>query len=345
MTDKLPEIRKKHPFLMYDMIKDTPEGVRKTIETMEKVNYSFLSERLYLTGNGTAYHAATLGAQILWDTNRKWRSIQAFELEHYHKISGTLVGFSHTGKTKSTIDAIKSVGRDVETVGISHEGNTPIIVASKQGIVIGNSPDKSLCNTKAFFDNSFAALEIAKRFGRIDLDSVQLLSQVESGIRQLEKPVAEDVERMVSINDVFVLGAGPNFISAREAAQKIRESTHLHAEGIELEEFNHGCTAVIDDSTLVVLINTPEVNKRVEDIVNACGKVGTKTFTINGPGDFSVELEYPENRYLYPILVMVPMYYLAYYLALKLGINPDYLRFEEKRYLDYDNVVFPPGAH
>lgn len=345
MTDDLPEVRKSHPYLMYEMLKSTPAGIRKTIDIMKGVDYSFLTDRLCLTGNGTAYHSSTLGAQVLWDTGKDWKSIQAFELEHYHHIRGTLVGFSHTGKTKSTVDAVNSVGSDVKTVGVSHYPDTPIIKASRHGIVIGDSPDQSLCNTKAFFDNAFASLEIAKEFGSLEINTTEFAALIESEIRKQEKPVSEAISILPEPRDIFVLGAGPSYIAAREAAQKIKESTHLHAEGIELEEFNHGCTSVIDGRSLVIIINSPEVNKRSSDIVKACKTVGTSTLVINGTGDQTVEVQVPENRYLYPISAMVSLYYAAYFLSLKLGINPDYLRFEDSRYLDYDNIVFPPGAH
>ena len=345
MTDELPEVRSSHPYLMYEMLKETPAGIRKTIDTMKNLDYSFLTDRLYLTGNGTAYHASTLGAQILWESGRKWKSIQAFELEHYYHISGTLASFSHTGKTKSTVDAVRSVPGDVKTVAVSHYANSPLLEASKFGIVIGDSPDRSLCNTKAFFDNAFAALEISKTFGDIDLDSSDFAYMIQKEINELEKPVEEITRELPELRDIFVLGAGPSLIAAREASQKIKEATHLHAEGIELEEFNHGCTAVIDESTLVIIINSPEVNQRTDDIVRACREVGTKSLVLNGNGDHSIQFESPSNRYLYPISAMVPLYYTAYYLALKTGVNPDYLRFEDKRYLDYDNIIFPPGAH
>lgn len=345
MTDDLPEVRKNHPYLMYEMLKKTPAGIRRTLEIMKGVDYSFLTDTLYFTGNGTAYHSSTLGAQILWESRKDWKSIQAYELEHYQHVKGTLVSFSHTGKTKSTVDAVNSVGSDVKTVGVSHYPDTPIIKASSYGIVIGDSPDMSLCNTKAFFDNAFAALEISKVFGEIELDTDAFADLIEKEIEEQETRVSAAVEALPAPKDIFVLGAGPSYISAREAAQKLKESTHLHAEGIELEEFNHGCTSVIDDRSLVIIINSPEVNKRTSDIVRACTTVGTKTLVINGTGDQSVKVRVPENQYLYPIAAMVALYYVAYFLALKTGINPDYLRFEDKRYLDYDNIVFPPGAH
>lgn len=345
MTDDLPEIRDGHPYLMYEMLKDAPSGIRKTLDILGKESYDFLTDELFITGNGTAYHSSTLGAQVLWDSNKKWRSIQSFELEHYYRPSGTLIGYSHTGKTKSTVDSMNSANSAVKKVGISHYPDTPLLRASDHGIVIGNSPDLSLCNTKAFFDNAFASLEISNVYGNLDLDSRDFLNLVARSLGETETPVKEAVEALRKPGDVFVLGAGPSLIAAREAAQKIKESTHLHAEGIELEEFNHGCTSVIDERSLVILINSPEVNSRTQDIVKACRMVDTQTLVINGEGDQSVELEAPSDKYLYPIAAMVPLYYTAYFLSLKMGINPDYLRFEDKRYLDYDSIVFPPGAH
>lgn len=345
MTDDLPEVRREHPFLMYDMMKESAAGIKKTLDVMGSVDYSFLTDELTFTGNGTAYHSSTLGAQVLSGSGRKWHSIQSFEVEHYHRVNGTLVGFSHTGKTKSTVDAMKSVPGDVKKVGVTHYPGTPLLKASDHGIIIGDSPDMSLCNTKAFFDNAFAALEIAARFGGTDSQSRELFGIVEKEITGLEGAVKEAAGKLSGVNDIFVLGAGPSLIAARESAQKLKESTHLHAEGIELEEFNHGCTSVIDDRSLVVIINSPEVNYRARDIVNACRTVGTRTFVLNGEGDFSIDVDSPSNNLLYPVAAMVPLYYLSYFLAVEKGVNPDYLRFEDRRYLDYDNIVFPPGAH
>lgn len=345
MTDDLPEVRSGHPYLMYEMLKDTPNGIRNTLEILKKENYDFLSDKLFITGNGTAYHSSTLGAQVLWESNKHWCSIQSYELEHYHKVSGTLIGFSHTGKTKSTVDSINTVGRDVRKVGVSHYRDSPLIHASDHGIVIGNSPDLSLCNTKAFFDNAFASLEISSVYGNLGIDTTDFMNMITKSISDTENPVRDAVDALKKPRDIFVLGAGPSLIAAREAAQKLKEATHLHAEGIELEEFNHGCTSVIDEDSLVVIINSGEVNQRTKDIVSACKTVDTQTVVINGNGDQTLNIEEPSNSYLYPIASMVPLYYLAYFMALKLGINPDYLRFEDQRYLDYDNIVFPPGAH
>lgn len=345
MTDDLPELRQRHPYVMYDMLKSTPEGISKTIEIMENLDYGFLEGMLYLTGNGTAYHAAAIGSSFLWGTDNKWQPIQAYEMEKYHHPRGTVVAFSHTGKTKSTVDAMMAAKKNARTVGVTHYRDSPLYRLADFPIVIGNSPDMSLCNTKAFFDNAFASMEIAMHYSSKDVDVRELADLVTANLKKTEDQIRDAASLVSSCKDIFVLGAGPNYFVAREAAQKMKESTHLHAEGIELEEFNHGCTAVLDENSLVVIVNSPEVKERTTDIVRACRYTSTKTLVLDGDGDIRIDTEGTGNIYLDTVPKMVPLYYLAYYLALQKGINPDYLRFEDRRYLEFDSTIFPPGAH
>ncbi len=345
MTDDLPLQRTGHPYIMYDMLRDSYNGVKSTLQIMKKVDVSIFRSPLTVTGNGTALHSGIAGSQILGKRGLQWKSIQAYELEHFWTAEGTVMGISHTGKTKSTVDAIKKVSKSAVTVGLSHFDNTPLLKASKYGIVIGNSPDQSLCNTKAFFDNAFAMLAVSNHFGSLGLDLDDLAEKFRNVLEKADGPMKNMAQGIGKVERIFVLGSGPNFVVAREGAQKIKESTHIHAEGIELEEFNHGCTSVIDDRSLVIIIDSEEDSSRSGDIVKACRYTGTKTAVINGQGDSSYSVPEKVDPYIQPILNMVPVYYLAYYMALQYGVNPDYLRFEDKRYLDYDNVVFPPGAH
>lgn len=345
MTDELPEVRKSHPYLMYEMLKDTPDGIRSTLKAMEKFPFDALKSPLYFTGNGTAYHSSLMGAQVLTGSRMEWHVVQAYELEKYMHPEGTVIGVSHTGKTKSTVDAVRKARESATTVGITHYADSPLVDASDHAMAIGNGPDRSLCNTKTFFDNVFAVMSIVNEYGVLGIDIKGLASKVIRAISDLDEPAAKIAEELGDVNRIFVLGAGPNYVSAREAAQKIKESTHLHAEGIELEEFNHGCTAVIDDETLVIIVETPTVRERSQDIVRACREVGTRTVVLNGQGDYTIQTPEEKDEYLAPVISMVALYYLAYHLAVVKGINPDYLRFEDEAYLNYDNVVFPPGAH
>ena len=215
---------------------------------------------------------------------------------------------------------------------------------SDKSIVI-DSDDKSLCNTKSFFDNALAAMYIGVRYSHLPVDVNGVIHSLKDLIVSMDSKVKKIAHDLAHINRIFVLGAGPEEPVAREAAQKIKEATHIHAEGIELEEFIHGCTSLIDENSLVVIINSRTVESRSMDIVRACKVVGTKTFTVNGEGDYSVDVTDLGDEYLNALLNVVPLYYLAYYIAVENDTNPDLLRFDEENYRKFDDIVFPPGAH
>ncbi|MEM0158458.1 MAG: SIS domain-containing protein [Thermoplasmataceae archaeon] len=345
MTDELPEIRHSHPYVMYDMIKDIPKGIDGTLKKMEPFEGKNFPEPLIFTGNGTAYHSAVLGAQFLSRSGVKWDHVQAYELMHYREPQGSIMAFSHTGKTKSTVDVVRYYRKKLQTVGITHYPESPLAQEAHVAFVIGNGPDASLCNTKAFFDNVFASLFISNRIGNLGLDLKAYRNAISREIAGKEERVRAIVKDLSGTRDIFVLGAGPNYIAAREAAQKMKESTHLHAEGIELEEFNHGCTAVIDENTTVFIISGERDEERTSDIVRACREVGTRTVVLNSEGDYAIDVDFIGDNLFLPIISMVDLYYFAYFMAVERGINPDYLRFEDKRYLNFDSIVFPPGTH
>ena len=344
MTDIIPEKRNKHPYFMYDMMRETPESLDITRNVMENLDYSFLNSPLIFTGNGTAYHAAQIGAGFLKKTNLDYKFIQSYELLNYELPShGTLIGISNSGKTKSTIDSMIYFKKYAYVAGITHYKDTPMDKISDKSIII-DSDDKSLCNTKSFFDNAIASMYIAKNYSHLDININEIIDIIKDLIKTMDDKMHKIAKELSYVNAIFVLGAGPEYPVAREVAQKLKESTHINSEGIELEEFNHGCTSIIDDKSLLIILNNKTVSPRQKYIVNACKVVKTKTLTVNGDGDFNINT--PElDEYLDPVLNIVPLYYFAYYLAVEKNVNPDLLRFDETAYHDFDSIIFPPGAH
>lgn len=345
MTDDLPEVRKGHPFVMYDMLKDTENGLKATARIANELDIDFPRKPVFFTGNGTAYHAALLGSGITGQCGGKINVVQAFELERFWNPEGSIVAFSHTGKTKSTVDAILKHHDNNFTVGVSHYDNTPLARACERSIVIGNSPDLSLCNTKAFFDNALFASMLSSRISGEPFDEKSAIDHIGAIPNQIEKTVIKMAGDLKYIRKIYVLGAGPDFVFARETAQKIREATHIFTEGTELEEFNHGCTAVMDSETLLIMADNQHVDDRVRDIVRGSQFVGTKTIVLNGDGDFSIHFRTTDDVRVNVMINVLVVYYLAYYLAVTMNVNPDLLRFDEINYRKYDDIIFPPGTH
>ncbi len=342
MTDEIPEVRNKHPYLMYEMLMETPKALNTTLSTVSKEDLVFNRGGVTITGNGTSYHAGILGFQVLSDETKVWNAIQSYELENYKKPLGNILALSHTGKTGSTV---RSVLKHPETnsIGVTHDGNSPLARSVRKSINIGEK-DLSLCNTKAFFDNVLASAIVAKKYEKSEYDFKGFIEVISRNIKKADSRMKSIVSELPEIHNIFVLGSGNNFFAARETAQKIKEATHIFAEGIELEEYNHGCTSLTGKGTLLINICNREDLKRVREINSGIRLVGAKSIGIGGEGDYEVDLDV-RNSFELPVESVIYTYFLAYHLALKLGINPDLLRFDEKEYYDFDMVIFPPGQH
>src|SRR5579872_623839 len=136
------------------MIKEIPKGFEATLKAL--TNYDAEpADQLIFTGNGTAFYSALMGSQVLNLSNRDWRAVQGLELAHYESnfVAGKkslAVGVSHSGITKSTMDALAAVTAcGAKTLGVTHFPDRPISKICDSTFVVGNSPDKSRCHTKA----------------------------------------------------------------------------------------------------------------------------------------------------------------------------------------------------
>lgn len=362
MSEKLPPPeRTSHPFYMHDMIKDIPGSIKSTIETVRSNNIETDSQGpVVFTGNGTAFYSALMGSQILKFTKAQWKAVQAFELTNYETApKGVVIGVSHSGITKSTLDALsRAKSTAARVIGVTHFEGRPISKIADKTLVIGNGPDKSTCHTKTYAASASACMEISFRLADSlgnELDSVkkqfhsELLTKLESVITSSENTAKKAVEEMGSASKIFFTGAGPNLVTAREAALKIKESSYLTAEGMELEELQHGPWSAFDAETLVVVISpSGPSQQRAKDLLSASKKIGAKTIFVSDSqgSEADLAIKVPTiHEYLSPFLMIIPLYFFSYFLSVKKGNNPDYLHYLDNRYWNARQTIFPPGTH
>jgi glutamine---fructose-6-phosphate transaminase (isomerizing) len=354
--------RTAHPFLTYDMIKEIPQGFKSTLEAVSQFRAE-PTDQLVFTGNGTAFYAAWMGAQILNLSSKDWAAIQGFELAHYESPSArkksTVVGVSHSGITKSTMDALskeKSLG--AKTVGVTHFPDRPISKACDTTLVVGNGPDRSRCHTKAYTDSAAAVFALSLRFAdssQGELGDVRktfetnLVDQIDATISSAEQLAKKAASEQRNVPRIFFAAAGPNLVTAREAALKIKEASYLAAEGMELEEIQHGPAMSFNEESLVVVFapSGPSV-ERARDLLAASKKIGATTMVVSDLSDFSADYAFRINHtheYLSPFLTIIPPYLFSYYLAVEQGKNPDYIHYLDPKYWGARTIIFPPGTH
>ncbi len=344
------------------MIKDIPKGFRATLEKISSFRAETGPAKLIFTGNGTAFYSAEMGSQVLSLSPLDWRAVQAFELANYENPSDKstiMVGVSHSGITKSTLDALsraKSLGS--RTIGVTHFADRPISKVADKTLVIGDSPDRSRCHTKAYTDSAAALFSLSLSYAQgsspelatIKKDfETSLPEKIESTIASSEGGAKKMANELRTVTKIYFAGAGPNLVTGREAALKNKEASYLPAEGMELEEILHGPAMSFDKQTLVVaLAPTGPSVERARDLLAAAKKIGAATAVISDLSDWEAAYRFDipkTHEYLSPFLTIIPPYLFSYFLAVEKGKNPDLIHYDDPTYWAARTIIFPPGTH
>jgi glucosamine--fructose-6-phosphate aminotransferase (isomerizing) len=153
-----------------------------------------------------------------------------------------------------------------------------------------------------------------------------VLNEILKDDSYLEK-IAEDIK---SVQDIYILGTSFHYPIALEGALKIKELAYIHAEGIAAGEIKHGPLALIEPSTIVIVLNPEdETYHNILNSINEMKSRGAKIIGISNKNndlyDYFIKLPLV-NKYLYPIIEIIPLQILSYYLAIKKNANPDYPR-------------------
>jgi glucosamine--fructose-6-phosphate aminotransferase (isomerizing) len=154
-------------------------------------------------------------------------------------------------------------------------------------------------------------------------DSMQKIMSLESHIETI-------AEKIKSSQDIYILGKSFHYPIALEGSLKIKELAYIHAEGIAAGEIKHGPLALVETNTIVIVINP--CDDTFTDTLNSVYEMksrGAKIIGISNQNndnyDYFIRLP-TIDELMYPILEIIPLQILSYYLALKKDANPDYPR-------------------
>ncbi len=368
--------RTAHPFYTYEMILEIPQAIKRTLqktsEEMKPILTKLKSKELYFTGCGTAFFAAMLGSQVLSLAKHTMighsclPSLELLSYEYFIDKTCAAIGISHSGITKTTIDALKHAKNNgAFSLGITHFEDRPISNTVDKTLVVGDSPDKSRCHTKCYVASAAACTEIgiellkqpgkapSKRLQQIEAQLNELPETTEQVLKAVDGTCKRLAEENFSRNRYYFAGTGPSIPNTLEAALKIMETSFASAQGFETEQLLHGPWVSLDnESLLFVLAPKGSSHQRNRDLVRAAKTLGTPVIGLIDEGDDELAalcneaVQLPTlDEYLTPFVNIIPLYLFAYYSSVKRGFNPDLLRYPTPAYWKARNVIFPPGTH
>jgi glutamine---fructose-6-phosphate transaminase (isomerizing) len=345
---------------MLKEIMEQPESVRNTLrgrlleeEGTVKLGGLNISDedllkvqRIVITACGTSWHAGLIGEYMMEELARIPTEVEyASEFRYRNPIvdERTLViGISQSGETADTLAALREAKRrGARTLGLVNVVGSTIAREVDGGIYLHAGPEIGVASTKAFTSQIAALALLTLKMGRLRALSILQGREVVRALARLPELVAEVLaqapqveqiaERLLRATNVLYLGRGYNFPVALEGALKLKEISYIHAEGYPAAEMKHGPIALIDDLMPVVFVAPKDaVYQKVVSNVEEVKARGGRVIAIVSRGDTALakladqRLEIPETLdLLTPVLSVLPLQLLAYYIAARRGCNVD----------------------
>lgn len=353
--------RSGHPFWMYEELTATPAALDKALapDDTERAHRDSIADRLrtarqiYLTGCGTAYHAALVGASLFGAVSGgrvSARAVEAFELAHYDQPApgpdDALLALSHSGQPAATLAALRRAHERGAFCGaITGNPESPTARAADSVLNEGYAEVKSFAYTISYSLMLALLADLAERVGTHQeaalSAAVTNLPAMHRAALELDEPIRRLAEQHHSRERWIFAGAGGNYATALEAGLKMQETNYTAASGMQMEEVLHGPVATLGDAVLVVLAPPGAGRDRSLDLLRAARILGAPTVAVGQHGDDDLAsaadtfLGMPAcSEALSPAPYHVPIHLLSYWLAVARGRNPDLMRREDARYLE-----------
>lgn len=305
------------------------------------------ARRIIIIGCGTSWHAGLVGEYLFEELARISVEVEyASEFRYRHPILGkddVVIAISQSGETADTLAAIrlaKEAGALV--LGICNVVGSSIPRETDGGVYTHAGPEIGVASTKAFTAQvtvlAMMAILVGRKRNTLSEASyrhyIEELKQIPGKIEKILEHAGE-IQKLAElfkyVNNFLYLGRGYLFPVALEGALKLKEISYIHAEGYPAAEMKHGPIALIDINMPVVVLaikdhsydkivsNIQEVKARKANIIAVVNEGDT---TIKQLANYIVEI--PESDAVFsPLLSVVPLQLLSYYIAVMRGCNVD----------------------
>ncbi|MCF2516406.1 glutamine--fructose-6-phosphate transaminase (isomerizing) [Dyadobacter sp. CY351] len=305
------------------------------------------ADRIVIVGCGTSWHAGLVAEYLFEELARVNVEVEyASEFRYRNPVineKDIVIAISQSGETADTLAAIELAKSKGATIfGVCNVVGSSIARATHAGAYTHAGPEIGVASTKAFTAQvtvlTLIAIATAKRKGTISEETYrQLLIELETIPAKVEK-VFENANKIKEIAFIFTyarnfiyLGRGLNFPVALEGALKLKEISYIHAEGYPAAEMKHGPIALIDEDMPVVFLATKDgsYEKIVSNIQEVKARKGRVIAIVTEgdtliPGMVDFVIEVPKvHELLTPLVSVIPLQLLSYYIAVMRGRNVD----------------------
>ncbi len=304
-------------------------------------------KKIAIVACGTAYHAGIVGKYYIEQLARIPVEVDvASEFRYRSPLidSSTLaIIISQSGETLDTLAALKEAKKlGARTVAITNVVGSSISREADQVIYTWAGPEIAVASTKAYTTQLISMLMLSIYLASLrGTLTPERTAQLIQGLKQLPaqaQELLEDVEpikifaQQYGFNeDVFFIGRSLDYAVALEGSLKLKEISYIHAEAYAAGELKHGTLALIIEGVPVIALATQK--DVYEKMLSNIKEVKARDAVVIGlamQGDNEIK-KYVDHtifipaaeKYLAPILSVIPLQLLAYYAAVTRGADVD----------------------
>jgi glucosamine--fructose-6-phosphate aminotransferase (isomerizing) len=355
-----PESAKKQGFRHF-MLKEIHEQVHTIRDAMRthEIYYDLLASKLmqadkvFIVACGTSYHAGLVGEQALMKlAGMNVRVVVASEFsdEALDLVDSktAILAVSQSGETMDTLNAVRDAkAKGASIVSVTNVLGSTLMRLSDVYIGQNSGPEIGVAATKTFTSQVTVLLRLAIAIGRKKGEvSSKEISELEEAlhrtpalIQNLLNTRVEDVKKIAescsSASSICFLGRGISVPTSLEGRLKLLELSYIPAIAYPAGESKHGFIALIEEGFPTVFVAPKdETHKKIIGNIMEMKARGARIISIIEEGDEEIRnlsddvIEIPESlpSLATPIVYVVPLQLLAYYMSVILGHDPDYPR-------------------
>jgi glucosamine--fructose-6-phosphate aminotransferase (isomerizing) len=322
------------------------KSINQDKETMKKFcHFLTRAKDVFVIGSGTSYHSALLAKHILSKySNLRVEAIVSSEFQYsvadLLNENSAIIAISQSGETADVLDSVREArNKGAKILSIVNVTTSSLARLSDCFLEVRCGPEIGVAATKSFTSQLAVIYCIADTLGSnltgISTDQTELSEAIQETLK-LEPVIAEIAARVKDARDIYILGRSINFPVCLEGALKIKELAYIHAEGFAAGELKHGPLALIDKKSVVIILNPTD--STYTDTVSNAHVIKSRGAILIGIANKSTSNEEKNRLYdfhitiphikcsLLPLIEIIPLQILAYYLALTNNIDPDYPR-------------------
>lgn len=341
---------------MLKEINEQPEVFKKTTSSYLETGVSSLIDkmpdfskynRIRIVACGSATHAGLVGKQMIEKYANVKTEVDTASEFRYNKLfldkDELVIVVSQSGETADTLEALKIAKKNGnDTLGIINEKESSIARSAKLVLYTEAGKEIAVATTKAYSAQvamlSLIALNMSVNKNIIDKSEIkEILSDVKALPSYMEELLnnTKEYERiadyLVKHNDVFFIGRGVDYALSMEGSLKLKEISYTHSEAYAAGELKHGTISLIDNGTPVIGIVTDDniAPKTISNIKEVKSRGAKVIYITNRKDDIDNEfydekIEIPKvNDLLSPLLTVIPLQLIAYYVAKKKDCSID----------------------